>query len=74
MTSTKSAEAISRLRRRMIEVMCVRKFRAKTQHDYIRYVETFAKFLARSPDTATGEALQNPFSTVSTRSKPGALI
>jgi len=47
MTSTKSAEAISPLRRRMIEDMCVRKFSAKTRHDYIRNVETFAKFLGR---------------------------
>jgi integrase/recombinase XerD len=53
MTSTKSAEA-SPLRRRMIEDMCVRKFGEKTQHDYIRHVEQFAKFLGRSPDTATG--------------------
>ena len=58
MTSTKSVEAISPLRRRMIEDMCVRKFSEKTQHDYIRHVETFAKFLGRSPDTATGEDLR----------------
>jgi integrase/recombinase XerD len=57
MTSTKSAEA-SPLRRRMIEDMCVRKFGEKTQHDYIRHVEQFAKFLGRSPDTATGEDLR----------------
>ena len=58
MTSTKSAEAISPLRRRMIEDMSVRKFSAKTQHDYIRCVESFAKFLGRSPDTAIGEDLR----------------
>jgi hypothetical protein len=45
MTSTKSAEAISPLRRRMIEDMSVRKFGDKTRHDYIRDVESFAKFL-----------------------------
>ena len=45
MTSTKSAEAMSPLRRRMIEDMSVRKFSAKTRHDYIRNVETFAEFL-----------------------------
>src|SRR6202165_3795311 len=56
MTSTKSAEA-SPLRRRMIEDMSVREFGEKTQHDYIRHVEQFAKFLGRSPDTATGEDL-----------------
>lgn len=58
MTSTKPAEAVSPLRRRMIEDMSVRKFSAKTRHDYIRNVETFAKFLGRSPDTATGEDLR----------------
>src|ERR1700730_9814982 len=54
MTSTKSVE-VSPLRRRMIEDMCVRKFGEKTQHDYIRHIETFARFLGRSPVTATGE-------------------
>src|SRR5215475_7578977 len=58
MTSTKSAEAISPLRRRMIEDMTVRKFGDKTRHDYIRCIESFAKFLGRSPDTATAEDLR----------------
>jgi hypothetical protein len=58
MTSAISAEAISPLRRRMIEDMSVRKFDEKTQHDYIRHVDAFAKFLGRSPDTATGEDLR----------------
>jgi integrase/recombinase XerD len=58
MTSTISAEAISPLRRRMIEDMSVRKFGEKTRQDYIRHVEAFAKFLGRSPDTATGEDLR----------------
>jgi hypothetical protein len=58
MTSTKSAEAISPLRRRMIEDMTVRKFSDKTRHDYIRYIASFAKFLGRSPDTATAEDLR----------------
>jgi len=57
MTSTKSVEA-SPLRRRMIEDMCVRKFTEKTQQDYIRHIEQFAKFLGRSPETATGEDLR----------------
>jgi len=57
MTSTTSVEARP-LRRRMIEDMCVRKFGEKTQHDYIRHIEQFAKFLGRSPDTATGEDLR----------------
>src|SRR5215475_4464350 len=58
MTSTKSAEAISPLRRRMIEDMTVRKFSDKARHDYIRCIESFAKFLGRSPDTATAEDLR----------------
>jgi integrase/recombinase XerD len=58
MTATISAEAISPLRRRMIEDMSVRKFGEKTQHDYIRHVEAFARFLGRSPETATGEDLR----------------
>jgi len=58
MTCTISAQAISPLRRRMIEDMSVRKFSEKTQHDYIRHVEAFAKFLGRSPATATGEDLR----------------
>jgi integrase/recombinase XerD len=35
--------------------MAVRKFVEKTRHDYIRHVEAFARFLGRSPDTATAE-------------------
>src|ERR1700688_5155096 len=58
MTFTKSAEAVSPLRRRMIEDMSVRKFGDKTRHDYIRHVESFARFLGRSPDTAPGEDLR----------------
>src|SRR5215467_4130671 len=57
MTSTKSAEVISPFRRRMIEDMSIRKFSDKTRHDYIRHIATFAKFLGRSPDTATAEDL-----------------
>jgi site-specific recombinase XerD len=57
MTTTKSVE-VSPLRRRMIEDMCVRKFTEKTQHDYIRHIEQFAKFLGRSPETATAEDLR----------------
>jgi hypothetical protein len=68
MTSTKSAEAISPLRRRMIEDMSVRKFSDKTHHDYIRYVESFAKFLGRSPATATAEDL-TPLSGSSDRKR-----
>jgi len=46
------------LRRRMQEDMAVRRFGEKTQHDYIRHVENFVKFLGRSPETATGEDLR----------------
>jgi site-specific recombinase XerD len=48
----------SALRQRMIEDMTVRGFTEKTQHDYIRYVKTFAAFLGRSPDKATAEDLR----------------
>jgi integrase/recombinase XerD len=53
-----SDKPISPLRRRMIEDMSVRKFGEKTQHDYIRHVESFAKFLGRSPETASAEDLR----------------
>jgi hypothetical protein len=53
-----SEKPISPLRRRMIEDMSVRKFGDKTQNDYIRHIENFAKFLGRSPDTATAEDLR----------------
>jgi integrase/recombinase XerD len=55
MTSTIDRDAISPLRRRLLEDMSVRKFGEKTQHDYIRHIESFAKFLGRSLDTATVE-------------------
>ena len=58
MTSTTSPEAISPLRARMIEDMCVRNFVAGTQRDYIRAVKKLAAFLGRSPDTATAEELR----------------
>jgi len=48
-------QAISPLRRRMIEDMTIRKFAQKTQHDYVRQVKDFAGYLKRSPDTATPE-------------------
>jgi len=51
-------ECISPLRRRMIEDMTVRNFAAKTQDNYIRAVAKLAKFLGRSPDTATTEELR----------------
>jgi len=48
-------EAMSPLRRRMIEDMTIRKFAPKTQHDYLQRVKNFAAFLGRSPDAANFE-------------------
>jgi integrase/recombinase XerD len=48
-------EAMSPLRRRMIEDMTIRKLAPKTQHDYVQRIKNFAAFLGRSPDTATFE-------------------
>src|SRR5215204_4997277 len=48
-------EAMSPLRRRMIEDMTIRKFAPKTQHDYVQRVKNLAAFLGRSPDTASFE-------------------
>lgn len=53
-----SNSPISDLRQRMIADMTVRSFGDKTKHDYIRHVEAFAKFLGRSPDTATGDDIR----------------
>ena len=48
-------QAMSPLRRRMIEDMTIRKFAAKTQHDYLQRVKNFTIHLGRSPDTASSE-------------------
>ena len=48
-------EAMSPLRRRMIEDMTIRKFAPKTQQGYIRTIKNFAAFLGRSPDRASFE-------------------
>src|SRR5215475_14881900 len=53
-----SDKPISDLRRRLIADMTIRTFSDKTQHDYIRNVEAFARFLGRSPDTATGDDIR----------------
>ena len=50
-----SKKPISELRRRMLEDMAVRKFSEATVRNYIRHIVEFAKFLGRSPDTATAE-------------------
>src|SRR5207302_2595559 len=48
-------EAMSPLRRRVIEDMTIRKLASKTQQGYIRAIKNVAAFLRRSPDTATFE-------------------
>jgi len=53
-----SQKPISELRRRMLEDMAVRKFTEKTRKNYIHHVANFAKFLGRSPDTATAEEVR----------------
>src|ERR1700731_2599600 len=50
-----TTQVISPLRQRMIEDMSIRKFAAKTQHDYVQRVKDFATFLGRSPRTAESE-------------------
>jgi site-specific recombinase XerD len=50
-------QATTRLR--MIEDMRMRKLNPHTQDGYIRAVRKFAKYLGRSPDTATVEDLRN---------------
>jgi len=51
-------EAVSPLRQRMLQDMAMRGLREHTQHDYIRFVRSFASFLRRSPDTATAEDIR----------------
>jgi integrase/recombinase XerD len=52
-------QAISPLRRRMIEDMTIRKLASKTQHDYVQRVKNFAEFLGRSPATACEEDVRS---------------
>ncbi|OYT86967.1 MAG: integrase [Burkholderiales bacterium PBB3] len=53
-----SIQSVSPLRQRMTEDMRMRKLKPKTQAAYIRAVRKFAKFLGRSPDTASDEDLR----------------
>ena len=53
-----STEAVSPLRRRMIDDMTIRQFGEHTQRDYIRQVRQFTAFLGRSPDRAEPEDLR----------------
>jgi site-specific recombinase XerD len=48
-------QAMSPLRRRMIEDLTIRRLAPKTQHDYVQRVKDFARFLGRSPDSAKPE-------------------
>src|SRR5713226_1347115 len=52
-------QAMSPLRRRMIEDMTIRKLTSKTQHDYLQRVKNFAAYLGRSPDTASSEDVRH---------------
>jgi len=56
MTSSKS---ITPLRQRMLDDMRMRKLAPQTQKAYIHAVKRLAKFLKRSPDTATAEELRD---------------
>src|SRR5580692_8246860 len=49
---------ISPLRQRMIDDMRMRQLAPKTQDIYLHIVREFARFLGRSPDTATVEDLR----------------
>jgi integrase/recombinase XerD len=53
-----STHSVSPLRQRMIEDMCMRRMQDRTQQAYIRGVRRLARFLGRSPDTATAEDLR----------------
>lgn len=55
---TYSTHSISPLRQRMIDDMTLRKLQDKTQTAYLRSVTRLAKFLGRSPDTASPEDLR----------------
>ena len=54
-----STRPVSPLRQRMIEDMRMRKLAPKTQTAYIRAVLKFAKYLGRSPETASAEDLRH---------------
>jgi integrase/recombinase XerD len=56
---TQTTKPISPLRQRMLDDMRMRKLSDKTQSHYIRAVVNLARFLGRSPDTATAEDLRH---------------
>jgi site-specific recombinase XerD len=53
-----ASSRVSPLRQRMIDDMRMRKLSEKTQGHYLRWVQRFAAYLGRSPDTATVEDLR----------------
>jgi len=55
---TSSQANASPLRQRMIDDMRMRQLSPKTQDNYLRIVREFARFLGRSPDTASVEDLR----------------
>ncbi|CAL8478954.1 tyrosine-type recombinase/integrase [Caballeronia sp. S22] len=57
MTSTQ--QDVSPMRQRMTDDMRMRQLSPKTQANYLRIVREFARYLKRSPDTATVEDLRN---------------
>jgi len=57
-TPSPLTQSISPLRQRMIEDMTMRKLMPKTQTGYLRSVKQFARYLGRSPHTATAEDLR----------------
>src|ERR1700758_4612992 len=52
------SQPMSPLRRRMLEDMAMRGLREDTRRDYVRFVQNFAAFLRRPPDTATPEDIR----------------
>ena len=53
-----ASSRVSPLRQRMIDDMRMRKLSEKTQSHYLRWVQRFAVYLGRSPDTAAVEDLR----------------
>ena len=55
---TPSTATVSPLRQRMLDDMRMRNLAPKTQSAYVRAVRSLARFLRRSPDTASAEELR----------------
>jgi integrase/recombinase XerD len=56
---TSNQPGVSPLRQRMTDDMRMRQLAPKTQAGYLRIVREFARYLKRSPDTASVEDLRN---------------